>query len=449
MTNITSSMTDCSNMPEQGRYETGPSTTGASQIATERRHPRVLVSHSGRQYVYDHATSVQRAGFLGRLVTSGYYKRDRSPDRWFSHYPWLDSRLRRRYCDAIDSDRVTRRWRFELPELIVRGIIGNGVLAERLVFLRDARFDHWLAKHWAGAYDILWGFQGSCLESLRAARAAGKIAVAEFSTAHVTLAVEILSAEAEKHPDWADSISNFRFPDWYRQRLEQEPHEADYCIVASQFTKQSLVAANVNADRIRLLPLGVDLTEFAPVERSEDGIFRILFVGGVGQRKGVKYLLEAYSRMRSKNTELVIAGPLVGSGRGLHRYDGSFTFLGRLDGAEVVRQMRRSHVFVLPSVFEGFGLVIPEAMATGMPVIASTHSIGPEIIRDGVDGFILEPDDVDGLAARLDWLASHRNDACEMGRNAAVQAGIVSWERHQARVAELIEEMAVRLPANN
>jgi glycosyltransferase involved in cell wall biosynthesis len=125
----------------------------------------------------------------------------------------------------------------------------------------------------------------------------------------------------------------------------------------------------------------------------------------------------------------------------LERYRGNYTYLGRRDQSAVVEEMRRCHVLVLPSVFEGFGLVIPEAMATGMPVIASTHSIGPEIIRDGEDGFVLEPDDVDGLAARLNWLASHRRNACEMGRNAAVQAQSLSWERHQERVAELIGEI--------
>ena len=98
-------------------------------------------------------------------------------------------------------------------------------------------------------------------------------------------------------------------------------------------------------------------------------------------------------------------------------------------------------MLVLPSVFEGFGLVIPEAMATGMPVIASTHSIGPEIIRERRDGFVLEPDDVAGLAAKLDWLASHRTEACVMGREASERAKELSWDRHAKRVGEIIGEI--------
>ena len=259
------------------------------------------------------------------------------------------------------------------------------------------------------------------------------MAVVEFATAHVTKAIEILSAEALRHPEWAHSISNFHFPKWYQERLEAEPHAADICIAASEFTRQSLLEVGIASERIKMLPLGADLSQFTQTERRASGKFRILFVGGVGQRKGIKYLFDAYRRVRSETTELVIAGPLHCNPIVLAAYRSEITLLGRMDQAAVVREMQQSHVLVLPSVFEGFGLVIPEAMATGMPVIASTHSVGPEIIREGVDGYVLEPDDVEGLADKLEYLASHRAGAAEMGRNAAVRAREFSWERHALR----------------
>jgi glycosyltransferase involved in cell wall biosynthesis len=402
----------------------------------------VLVAHAGKQHAYRHALAVQKAGRLTRFVTSGYYCPQRLPDRWLAGRSRLDALLRRRYLEGLDLGRIARRWDLELPELLGRKLFGNARLAQWLVCLRDARFDRWVARRWAAAGEIYWGFQGSCLQSLRAARAAGKIAVAEFATAHVTLAIRLLAAECERHPEWADSISNFHFPDWYRRRLEQEPHQADYCIAASQFTRQSLLEVGIAAERIKVLPLGADLHEFSPSPRRTDATFRVLFVGGVGQRKGIKYLLEAYRKMRSAATELVIVGPLAGSGKALEQYRGTYTYLGRLDQRGVVEQMRRCHVLVLPSVFEGFGLVVPEAMATGMPVIASTHSIGPEIIHDGEEGFVLEPDDVEGLAAKLAWLAGHRQEAREMGRRGAAQAQSLSWQRHAEQLAVLLEEIA-------
>jgi len=414
-------------------------------IKTEHKFPSgmpsVVVAHSGKQHAYRHAAAVQETGALARFITSGYYKSDTFPDRLLSWSSWLDARMSRRTFSGLPSAKVIRRWSFELPELLARSIFGNGNLAARLMMRRDARFDHWVARRWANTGDIYWGFEGSWLERLGAARKGGSLAVAEFATAHVTSAIEILSKEAEKHPEWAETISNYHFPDWYRQRLEQEPGEADYCVVASAFSRQSLERVGIDKGKIKLLPLGVDVKDFAFKPRTTNEPFRILFVGGIGQRKGIKYLLEAYQRIRNPGTELVLVGPMGKSAKPLARYNAIFKYLGRLDQRDVVKEMYKAHVLVLPSVFEGFGLVIPEAMATGMPVIASTHSVGPEIIRDGRDGFILAPDDVDGLAKKLEWLAGHRDDACRMGREASERAQEITWEAHAARLREILLEI--------
>jgi alpha-maltose-1-phosphate synthase len=412
---------------------------GASDDARGRLS--VVVAHSGKQHAYRHAAAVERAGVLHRFITSGYYKPDVLPDRILAKSAWLDSRLRRRTLDAIPSAKVVRRWRFEAPELAARALFGNGDFAAKLMMRRDATFDRWVARRWATAGNVYWGFQGSCLESLRAARKGGAIAVAEFATAHVTSAIEILSQEAIRHPEWAATISNYHYPDWYRQRLEEEPREADHCVVASEFSRRSLLAVGVDPGKIKKLPLGVDVGDFAFRPRSADGKFRVLFVGGIGQRKGIKYLLEAYRRIRTTSTELVLVGPMGASAAPLGQYGGLFEYRGRLDQAEVIREMHAAHVLILPSVFEGFGLVIPEAMATGMPVIASTHSIGPEIIRDGRDGFVLEPDDVEGLASRLDWLGANRTEAVRMGEQAASQSKALSWESHANRLRELLDDL--------
>lgn len=403
---------------------------------------KVRVAHSGKQHAYRLALSVKRSGALDRFITSGYYKPDSIPDRWLTRIPRIDRALRRRCLTELPSGNIIRRWQFEIPELLARRVLGPGNFADQCMFRRDARFDHWVARNWVNNCDVYWGFQGSCLESLRAARQQNIISVAEFATAHVTKAIEVLSHEAERHPEWASTISNFHFPDWYRKRLEQEPQAADVCIAASQFTARSLAEVGIAADRIRLLPLGADLEQFRFVRREAAGPFRILFVGGVGQRKGIKYLLEAYDRLQGAGLELTIAGPLPADMSPLVPYQGRVRLTGRMDQADIVREMQQAHVLVLPSVFEGFGLVIAEAMATGMPVIASTHSAGPEIIREGVDGYVLAPDDVEGLADRLEQLRSDRQRSVEMGVQAAQRAQDFSWEAHEQRVCEILSGLS-------
>ena len=403
---------------------------------------RVTVSHSGKQHAYRHAFSCQQLGMLRRFVTSTYYKPDYWPDRLATLSKRLDRGLRKRWLEGLDSQLVTRHLSLEVPELVYRNVLKNPQRAELAMFERDAAFDRWVASRFAFESDIFWGFQGSCLESLKAARSAGKMAVCEFATAHVTAAIRILSEEAKKHPEWAGTISNLNFPNWYRERLEQEPHQADVCIAASGFTQRSLEEVGIPPERIQLLPLAADVDQFQFAERRTDGALKVLFVGGIGQRKGIKYLLEAVQQLNSAQIELQLLGPAPADERPLKAFSKWYTYLGRTDQAGVVRQMQQADVLVLPSVFEGFGLVIVEAMATGLPVITSTHSCGPEVIREAVDGFVLRPDDVDGLAQKIAWCAEHRTQLTEMGRSAHEQAKRFSWDAHRERLKQLLIEIA-------
>ena len=401
----------------------------------------ITVSHSGKQHAYQHANSVQQLGCLKRFVTSTYYRKNRWPDRLARFVPRLDRGLGKRCLESLNSDLVSRDLTFELPELWYRNIVGDRVKAEQAMFRRDSRFDQWVARKFAGESDVFWGFQGSCLDSLIAAKRAGRLAVCEFATAHVTAAIRILSEECDKHPEWAGTISNFHFPDWYQRRLEQEPAEADICVAASSFTEKSLLEVGVPQNKIRMLPLASDLDQFRFKARNSNGPLNVLFVGGIGQRKGIKYLFQAIEKVASKNVKLKLLGPLPADDAPLKQWSSHFEYLGRTDQNGVVRHMQEADVLVLPSVFEGFGLVIVEAMATGMPVITSTHSCGPEVIREGVDGFVLQPDDVDGLADRISWCAEHRNELVQMGRAAHERAQEFSWGAHATRLGVVLRSL--------
>lgn len=404
---------------------------------------KVTVTHSGKQHAYQHAYSLEKLGRLERLITSTYYRPSRWPDKLASLSPRLHRPLQKRGHPRLDDRLVVRHIGLEMPELWYRNILKARERAETAMFRRDERFDRWVAEKYASKAQVLWGFQGSCLESLRAVRQAGGIAVCEFATAHVTAAIRILNQEAEKHPEWAGTISNFHFPDWYQERLEGEPAAADWCIAASGFTRDSLVEVGVSQDRIQILPLAADIDQFEFAPRSDSGPLKVLFVGGIGQRKGMKYLFQAMEQLDSAEVQLSLLGPLPPDETALKSNQHLFEYLGRTDQAGVAEVMKQHDVLVLPSVFEGFGLVIVEAMATGMPVIASTHSCGPEVIREGVDGFVLAPDDVAGLAEKMNYLAANKKSLPEMGRNAFERSKEFSWRQHRDRLAVVLNEMGL------
>ncbi len=164
---------------------------GEAPLASDRfgAGRAVLVAHAGKQHAYRHALALDLLGRLGAFVTSGYYRADQWPDRCAAWCAPLDRFLRRRYLAGLDSRKVQRSWSLEAPETLARAIWGNHARVDALVCKRDAKFDAWVARKFVGRHPIYWGFQGSCLLSLKAAREAGSLAVVEFATAHITLRV--------------------------------------------------------------------------------------------------------------------------------------------------------------------------------------------------------------------------------------------------------------------
>ncbi|MDQ3700615.1 MAG: glycosyltransferase family 4 protein, partial [Chloroflexota bacterium] len=223
----------------------------------------------------------------------------------------------------------------------------------------------------------------------------------------------IFNRELATHPDSAASLLGEQemAPSGSR-RLEQlamEPMMADRCIATSSFTKRSLVENGVAAAQVAVVPLGVDLERFQPGERDPGCDFRVLFVGSPTQRKGIKYLLEAWERLALPRAELIICGRGFADTPLLARHGGRFTQHTNVAPEGLVRLYQTADVFCLPSLAEGFGLVILEALACGTPVVTTTSTAGADIIPEGRAGFVIGPGDVEALMERLKWCHDERD----------------------------------------
>ena len=158
-----------------------------------------------------------------------------------------------------------------------------------------------------------------------------------------------------------------------------------------------------------VIPNGISIPEFADFKFSEIH-YDVLFVGGLSRRKGVNFLLEAISILKVKyNRSLKVAivgdGPLRDELRKLCvklKISNQVEFLGIQKN--VNNFMRSSKVFVLPSRWEGFGLVIIEAMSNMLPVIATNVGPIPEIIENGKDGILVPPENPKALARAINNL---------------------------------------------
>jgi glycosyltransferase involved in cell wall biosynthesis len=217
-----------------------------------------------------------------------------------------------------------------------------------------------------------------------------------------------------------------------------EYEAADFIAVPSAFAAATFVARGVPAAKLIVNPYGVDLSRFDPdridgvLRRHDAGSLRVLHVGRVSPQKGVHYLVEAVGRVA--RAHLTLVGALDSGMDAALRPRDAITVVGAVPGSSLPRWYRDADVFCLLSVQDGLALVIAQAMAMGLPVIATPNTGAEELIEDGVTGFIVPPRDAATAAARLQQLDDDRELRRDMGRRARARvANGFDWDGYGAR----------------
>jgi len=208
----------------------------------------------------------------------------------------------------------------------------------------------------------------------------------------------------------------------------------------------------------RIIPNGVDLDRFAsaaPFEELRDGTLNILFVGRFEERKGLIHLLKAYHRLRKRKVDARLL--VVGAGpkeREYRRYVGlrgirDVEFLGRVDDDEKVRYFASADIYCAPNTGqESFGIVLLEAMAAGVPIVASDIHGFKRVVERNVQGILVEPRNPRALAAALYTLARDPELRDEMGEAGRRRAPEFSWDRVTERIVDFYYETRHRVFAD-
>ncbi len=358
---------------------------------------RALVAVHGRFHGFELATELHARGGLARLLTTypaPVARRLLPAGLPLATAPWLELARRGR-------DRLGLGW----PSDVAIG----------------AAFARFVARHLDG--DILIGWSGATLEAIPAARARGMVVVIERGSSHIRHQAEVMARAGQPHAVDPAMIA----------REEAEYAAADAISVPTRFAAATFVAHGIAAAKLRVNPYGADLARFhpaaAPPVRPRP---RALFVGRVGVRKGVPWLLEAVAGL---DLDLHLVGPLEPGFR--PALPPNAILRGPLPGEALAAEYRAADMFVLPSLEEGLPLVLLQALASGLPCVA-TPETGAEDIGAAVT--LVPAVDTAALATALAGLAADRRLRAELGRagRAAVEAGF-SWSDYGERaVARLV-----------
>ena len=413
----------------------------AREVSASRAQRGVLLAHPGTQHSCQAALALQQAGLLRRYITGFYFKPDSGLGRMAQ---WLPDGLRAKFMREL----YRRHWpglapanvkMFPAAELIFVASSRLALLrkfSENVLRWRNEHFDARVARLLAREKPAAVICYDTCARrAFEKAKSLGIRCMLDQSIGHIRTSLVLYREEAELHPDFADSLPT-SVPEELVERCTREALLADSILSPSDYVRQSLIEIGVEASRIAAVPYGVDVERFRPAPKRAPGKFRVLFVGQLSQRKGIKYLLEAFRGLHCPDAELLLVGPVIGSGKGLKPYSRLYTRVPPVPHAEMPHWFQQADLFVYPSLHEGSALSIYEALACGLPVITTLHS--GSVVRDGVEGYIVPIRDVEALREKIELLYENAELRGEMSRRARARAEEFSWAAYGRRLGAVL-----------
>ena len=390
------------------------------------------------------ARALNEIQLLSEFWTSVYWRQEH---RWNRLLPSsVRSELNRRSFPQVRQDQIrSRPWR-EMARLLA-GRLGLTSLTRHEVgpFCMDAVYrslDRRVAARLRDAKGVqaVYAYEDGAVETFRAARRLGVKTVYELPIGYWKPYRELMEEEAALQPEWASTLPGNIDSSEKLRRKDEELAMADHIVVASEFVRGTLSRAGSLGATINVVPYGAYAeTSIKKEVRPPDGRLRIIFVGALTQRKGLSYLLRAVEQLGSR-VELTIIGRRVGECRELDRALRTHQWIPSLSHASVLREISRHDVMVFPSLFEGFGLVLLEAMSVGVPVVTTPNGGAPDFITDGTDGFIVPIRNVEAIVERLELLLDDHERLPAMIQAALLKAGQCSWERYRQRLGNVVRE---------
>ncbi|CAN5656046.1 hypothetical protein BH23PLA1_BH23PLA1_03770 [soil metagenome] len=434
-------MTPLQTLPHKG--------VGGAPVA-EAIGPVLVACPDARPPAYQAAVGLARFGTLGAFLT-GFYHQGDGPllklARRIAPGPSnrLERTLKKRQDPEIPSDRVRSTLGFDLALAVERRLPSRrAAWRRRLGRWRTEHFDRLVARELERtrpASALIFSDVGSEF-ALPNCKRLGIASVLSMVHGDVREERRLLKQEAERSPKvfrlyLGDASLDRQELNWLHERRLRDIELADLILVPSEHIGRELMRNGTPRSRIRVIPYAADTRRFQPKpDKRHDESCTFLFAGGISQRKGISYLLRAWQQIRRPGWRLQLLGapprdlaPLAGWLEGVE-------LLGRVPHAEVPVRMAEADVFAFPSLFEGSAVVTYEALACGLPSVV-TPSAG-SVVRDGMDGFLVPPADVEALALSMERLGVDPDLRAEFSASARYRAEMFDWPRYHEALAEAI-----------
>ncbi|MEK6481687.1 glycosyltransferase family 4 protein [Catalinimonas sp. 4WD22] len=413
----------------------------------EVRNMQVIISHpTSNEFNRAAVKGLLEAGVLSEFHTTLALFPDSFIDYLSKLRPF--SEIHRRSFDPVLKEVIKSKPWFELGrQVALRTGVNSLVNHETGFFSVDAVYrnlDKHVSNHLKGirltGKDTVYAYEDGALHSFRGAKKQHMRCLYDLPIGYWRTARKLLAKEKERWPEWAATIKGFDDSETKLRRKDEELQLADQIFVASSFTAKTLKDYPGKLAPVHVIPYG-----FPKVTNQSNNFsfaknrkLKLLFVGGLSQRKGIADLFAAVEALKEHVTLTVVGRKVSDSCTVLDNALAKHHWIPSLSNQDVLKLMQSHDVLAFPSLFEGFGMVITEAMSQGTPVITTDRTAGPDIITHGENGWLVKAGSTDALRQSIEELLSKPEQIISVGNAAMETAKLRPWEVYGRELAEAV-----------
>lgn len=404
---------------------------------------KILFSHPGvGVFVQQAARALYEADYLDSYLTSFYYNPDSIIQSSLSNLSSIiKTNLSRREIKEIPLNLVKGIPYYELLRVGTSKIDKSGIVTDKLHELSINKFDSWVSAHIRDDLDAVYCYEYNSLNTLIKAKRKGLFTIYEIPSPEHNYVHNLLNNEIQEFPELENNYFDYT-SSLLKERTEKRKKEfelADLIIVNSNFTKNSFENKGLNTKKIKIVPLGCPEEKKSNLSYKKSNNLKLLWAGTFSIRKGAHYLLRSMKELNDLNIILDVYGKLDIPARLLINNE-NINYNGSVPREKLLEIMEEYDFLIFPTLCDGFGLVITEALSNGLPVITTKNAGASDLIIDGHNGFVIESHNSDSITKKIFWCNNNKKKSFEMRKNALNSASKWQWHNYRKKLTEIIKD---------
>ena len=379
---------------------------------------KYLILTSGKFHYFDIAKVLYEKNKLHKIV---------------SGYPWLKikkEKIPKKFVECIGRYQIINYFLHKIP------YFNSNKLIDDINYINKKKIDT-IGLNFYKDVDILISSAQSGLNSGKIIKEKSKIYVCDQSSAHIIFEHKIIEQEYK-------SLSYNKYQPADNRIIDlalKEYEESDVILTPSKFVKSTF---NENFhSKIFVNQLGVNTNNFFPINfiQNEKQSFDIVYIGGISIRKGIHYLIDAFNKIKNPKKRLHLIGPHINNDKEFFEKKinkNNIINYGHVHNLKLNKILNFCDVFVLPSLSDGYGMVVNQAAASGCPIIVTENCGSSEFVSENNCGYVVPARDSNAIFEKLSLLMDDKNLLKELSENAKNSTKNITWENYVDKLEEFL-----------